>query len=646
MRLHPWLRRDRPRPGQPRTGRAGGAAAPGRRGACARHGPDPRHRAQPHGRPSGQSLVARGAARRSGQRLCRLVRHRLAPPRPDLARPGAAARAHLRRARRAGQRRDRAARRLRRHAGAACQRAGPAVGAGEPAHGRAAAAPWRNARPMACLAAGAGLPPGMVAQRGAGHQLAALLRDRRSGGRTGRTARGIRRRACTAPGAVPRGPDRWAAHRSCRWPGRARRLLPPPARRARAGRPGARRARPERRTLCGGGEDPRRQGDAAHRLAGPGHHRLRLHERSLGLAARRARRRAAGRVLARQCRHLATLARTIAADTSTVVAAPLRRRAAPLRRRAARAGAQPGRLARTARLGGRHRPCAHAMAGLLSRLPHLCRRRRRPGRRPGLAPDGADPRQRPPRPCPAGAAGRALPGSRRTHGGRAAPSGAAAPAATHPAPGGQGPRRYLVLPRRHPALAQRSRSRAGPVRAGRRRAAPQCGRARAPPSASLAGHRQPRPQARRGRARAPGGAERNAATMVRLGPAMAGRRRRQRRPARLGRPLHAAADPGGRLARRPRARRPGRHGRAVAARGRLAGQGPTRSQAAQQLDLSRPGLRNLVRALSARPGRRWRGAARRRRPGAPAGAGRTGQQPGPDRAAAGPARRAGSIPRL
>lgn len=170
--------------------------------------------------------------------------------------------------------------------------------------------------------------------------------------------------------------------------------------------------------------------------------------------------------------------------------------------------------------------------------------------------------------------------------------------------------------------------------------------ARAPPSASLAGHRQPRPQARRGRARAPGGAERNAATMVRLGPAMAGRRRRQRRPARLGRPLHAAADPGGRLARRPRARRPGRHGRAVAARGRLAGQGPTRSQAAQQLDLSRPGLRNLVRALSARPGRRWRGAARRRRPGAPAGAGRTGQQPGPDRAAAGPARRAGSIPRL
>ncbi|PAX93008.1 hypothetical protein CKW47_21220, partial [Bordetella pertussis] len=46
-------------------------------------------------------------------------------------------------------------------------------------------------------------------------------------------------------------------------------------------------------------------------------------------------------------------------------------------------------------------------------------------------------------------------------------------------------------------------------------------------------------------------------------------------------------------------------GRAVAARGRLAGQGPTRSQAAQQLDLSRPGLRNLVRALSARPGRRW-----------------------------------------
>ncbi|KDC59091.1 hypothetical protein L511_2866 [Bordetella bronchiseptica MBORD595] len=583
--------------------------------------------------------MARGAARRSGQRLCRLVRHRLAPPRPDLARPGAAARAHLRRARRAGQRRDRAARRLRRHAGAACQRAGPAVGAGEPAHGRAAAAPWRNARPMACLAAGAGLPPGMVAQRGAGHQLAALLRDRRSGGRAGRTARGIRRRACTAPGAVPRGPDRWAAHRPYRWPGRARRLLPPPARRARAGRPGARRARPERRTLCGGGEDPRRQGDAARRLAGPGHHRLRLHERSLGLAARRARRRAAGRVLARQRRHLATLARTIAADTSTVVAAPLRRRAA-------RAGAQPGRLARTARLGGRHRPCAYAMAGLLPGLPHLCRRRRRPGRRPGLAPDGADPRQRPPRPCPAGAAGRALPGSRRTHGGRAAPSGAAAPAATHPAPGGQGPRRYLVLPRRHPALAQRSRRRAGPVRAGRRRAAPQCGRARAPPSASLAGHRQPRPQARRGRARAPGGAERNAATMVRLGPAMAGRRRRQRRPARLGRPLHAAADPGGRLARRPRARRPGRHGRAVAARGRLAGQGPARSQAAQQLDLSRPGLRNLVRALSARPGRRWRGAARRRRPGAPAGAGRTGQQPGPDRAAAGPARRAGSIPRL
>ena len=78
---------------------------------------------------------------------------------------------------------------------------------------------------------------------------------------------------------------------------------------------------------------------------------------------------------------------------------------------------------------------------------------------------------------------------------------------------GQIDRGHGVLPLRPPALAQRSRHRAGPVRANAGRLARRLPRAPPPHAQRPARHRHARPQARRGCAHAPGRAERNPARM-------------------------------------------------------------------------------------------------------------------------------------
>jgi (1->4)-alpha-D-glucan 1-alpha-D-glucosylmutase len=98
------------------------------------------------------------------------------------------------------------------------------------------ATPDGRARPAARASGAPALSPGLVAHGRRRHQLAALLRHHRTGGAADRGSRRVRGRPRPAAAALSRGPDRRPARRPCRWPGRSGRLLPPSAPSAGGGR--------------------------------------------------------------------------------------------------------------------------------------------------------------------------------------------------------------------------------------------------------------------------------------------------------------------------------------------------------------------------------------------------------------------------
>ena len=220
------------------------------------------------------------------------------------------------------------------------------------------------------------------------------------------------------------------------------------------------------------------------------------------------------------------------------------------------------------------------------------------------------------------------------------------------ADGGQIGGRHDLLPLRSPDLPQRGRDRAVAVRAlpgglPRRHADP----AQELP-ARAAGHRHPRPQARRRRPRPPGRDQRGAGRVGSgAGTLDAVERAVEERP---GRPRpgclrrdHALREHRRGLAARPVRRGPRGRGGAGGAARRLAGEGAARRQAPHRLGCAERGVRGGLPRLPAPdhgPGpdlphvagdRRVRGADRR---------GRRGQRPVPGAAARHLARRAGPVP--
>ena len=486
-------------------------------------------------------------------------------------------------------------------------------------------------------ALGPDLPPGRLARGGRRGELPPLLRREPPGRDPHGGALRVRRRPRAGLPAHRRGQGHRAARGPSRWPLRAGGVLPPaPGRRAGGHRaaPGARagargggsarrplprpRPRPAGRggrptALDRGREDPE-PGRAPARLVGGGrHHRLRLP--GLGQRALRGPRdfqtneqvvRAAGRRgrppgrshLHRQAPHHAGLdgERDQPARPSPrfhVGAQSALARLHPLqpRPRDPRAG---GRVLRLPHLRGRRRArserprsCVHRGGGGRGQAPQSHRERLhlrlRPRRAPGAGP--GPPRSRRARRPPA--LRDALPADDR---------------AGHR----QGRRGHRVLRLQPPRLAQRGRRRSRALRRIARRLPRQERGAPGPVARVPRRHRDPRHQARRGRARAHQRALRGARRVGRRGPALAGPRpplqggrgrpggaRRQRR-------VPVLPDPGGRLAH-PGRRRADRD--ADRAPGRLHGEGHQGGQAPHELGEPERRLRRGDPRVRDRPAR-------------------------------------------
>ena len=310
-RLDPRLRRDRRQRDRAGPRRARGAGCALGRPAGARHGADDRHRAQPHGRRPRQRLVARGLRVGGAGAPRPALRHRLvgaadpADPRQALRR-GAGRRRDRREGGPGGPRpgagllRQRPSHRAvvlppacgsagRRSFGPRRRRGsgGPRPGGGvPPRHARRAVGDGRRRGPVGrrrgppCGAPrGAGVSADALGGGAAAPELSAVLRGHGPRRRAGRGRGGVPRHARADPGARARGRRRRAQggpRGRARGPGR----LPEAAARGRAGR------------VDRGREDHRGPRAPAARVAGRGHHGIRVHRRDgrPPRAARRARR--------------------------------------------------------------------------------------------------------------------------------------------------------------------------------------------------------------------------------------------------------------------------------------------------------------------------------------------------------------------